>query len=69
VADLEQVPLRWRKSVASGGGNCVEVAWGADGRVFIRDSKDPLGPVLSLTPSQWGEFLTCLRGEKYDFSI
>ncbi|ONI70712.1 DUF397 domain-containing protein [Actinosynnema sp. ALI-1.44] len=44
----------WRKSSHSGdnGGACVEVALLADSTA-IRDSKDPTGPVLVLTPRQW----------------
>ncbi|MFI0355292.1 DUF397 domain-containing protein [Actinomadura sp. 9N407] len=42
----------WRKASRSGenGGNCVELA-GAPGVVAVRDSKDPDGPVLLLTPA------------------
>lgn len=37
---------QWRKSSCSGsggtgGGNCVEVAWLADDRIALRDSKNP----------------------------
>ncbi len=49
----------WRKSSRSGGsvgGNCVECATGID-RVHVRDSKDPNGPVLSVSGSAWGSFL------------
>jgi hypothetical protein len=43
---------RWRKSSYSGngGGNCVEVARNIPHVVAVRDSKDPYGPVLTLTP-------------------
>jgi hypothetical protein len=43
---------KWRKSsyTTSNGGNCVELA-GAPGVVAVRDSKDPEGPVLLLTPA------------------
>jgi hypothetical protein len=43
----------WRKASRSGenGGNCVELA-GVSGRVVaVRDSKDPQGPVLLVTPT------------------
>ncbi|TCO41650.1 DUF397 domain-containing protein [Actinocrispum wychmicini] len=44
--------LDWRKSSFSGGegGNCVELALDPDDsrRCFVRDSKNPDGPVLHL---------------------
>jgi Domain of unknown function (DUF397). len=54
--------LIWRKSSRSNsqGGNCVEVAALAD-RVLVRDSKDPDGPRLTVTPSEWRDFLRNLR--------
>ena len=43
--------VKWRKASrsSSNGGNCVELARIAD-TVAIRDSKDPDGPKLLLTP-------------------
>jgi Domain of unknown function (DUF397) len=48
----------WRKSARSGGtgGNCVEVATNLPGVIAVRDSKDPDGPVLAITPAQWQSF-------------
>ena len=47
----------WRKSRRSGGGdNCVEVAFAPDGTVGVRHSKDPDGPILVFTPSEWDAF-------------
>lgn len=44
----------WRKSSYSGGtGNCVEVAGNLPGVVAVRDSQDPGGPALILTPAAW----------------
>lgn len=43
----------WRKSSHSGGGNdCVEVALLAE-RVGVRDSKDPEGGLLNVSPAVW----------------
>jgi hypothetical protein len=48
----------WRKSSASGDtGQCVEVATNLPGRIAIRDSKNPQGPVLIFTPGEWKAFL------------
>jgi hypothetical protein len=54
--DLDRA--EWRKSRFSGGsgGNCVEVATNLPGVVAVRDSKDPNGPVLTLTSAQWRSF-------------
>ncbi|WP_419197636.1 DUF397 domain-containing protein [Microbispora hainanensis] len=45
----------WRKSSISGdnGGQCVEVATNLPGTVAVRDSKDPGGPKLLFTPTEW----------------
>ncbi|BCJ32773.1 toxin [Actinocatenispora thailandica] len=47
----------WRKSSRSTGANaCVEVADGA-GWAAVRDSKDPAGPVLVVSPAAFGAFV------------
>jgi hypothetical protein len=52
----------WRKSSRSGGngGNCVEVAR-LPHVVAVRDSKNPGGPALLLTPEAWRRFTTQLK--------
>ncbi len=48
---------RWFKSSWSGGSeNCVEVAFFPDNVVGVRDSKDPSGPALAFTASEWSNF-------------
>ena len=56
----------WRKSTRSGGngGDCVEVAANVPGIVAVRDSKDPSGPVVALTPGQWREFVAGIKSEQ-----
>ncbi|NVI86941.1 DUF397 domain-containing protein [Actinomadura sp. BRA 177] len=46
---------QWRISSHSGAGNntCVEVALNVPGVVGVRDSVDPDGPVLVVSPSAW----------------
>jgi hypothetical protein len=48
----------WKKSSHSGaeGGNCVEVATNIPGLVAVRDSKNPHGPALAFTPTEWRAF-------------
>ncbi|QKW22483.1 DUF397 domain-containing protein [Kitasatospora sp. NA04385] len=52
----------WHKSSYSGGGGeCVELTRdfeAAHGLVFVRDSKNPEGPALGLTPTAWRNFAT-----------
>jgi uncharacterized protein DUF397 len=63
-------PGAWRRSSFSTGSDttCVEVVLGdpgLDGRtVLVRDSKDPAGPVLRFTVTEWRVFvLGVLAGE------
>ncbi|MFI6699285.1 DUF397 domain-containing protein [Streptomyces sp. NPDC050509] len=54
-------PPRWFKSSYSdNGGACVEVATNlatTHDTVPVRDSKNPQGPALALTPGTWAAFL------------
>ena len=53
---------RWRKSSYSGtDGSCVEVATNLPGIVGIRDSKDPDGPRLVVSPGAWRAFIAGVR--------
>lgn len=48
---------RWRKSVVSDSGGCVEVARVGD-VIGVRDTKaQGNGPVLEFTPHEWSAFL------------
>ncbi|MFE9772249.1 DUF397 domain-containing protein [Streptomyces sp. NPDC005931] len=50
--------LDWFKSSHSGGegGECLEVALSPHA-VHVRDSKQPAGPHLTLSPAAWAGFL------------
>lgn len=50
--------LVWRRSSHSNtqGNQCVEVAL-CDGRIVLRDLKDPDGPVLTFSRAEWREFV------------
>lgn len=59
-----QQRMTWRRSRRSGSGNgggdnCVEVAT-VVGRVLVRDSKNPSGPVLAVSPADWRGFLAAV---------
>jgi hypothetical protein len=53
----------WRKSYHSNGsGSCVEVAALPErAHVFVRDSKDPSGPALTLSPGRWRSFTAAVK--------
>ncbi|GII31049.1 DUF397 domain-containing protein [Planotetraspora mira] len=57
--------LDWRTASRCTGGNCVEVATAGE-IVAVRDSKDPEGPVLVYTASEWSEFAAKVRKGQYD---
>ncbi|MEO3809481.1 DUF397 domain-containing protein [Sphaerisporangium sp. B11E5] len=58
---------RWRKSSFSGSGNdCVEVASNLPEVVGVRDSKNPAGPVLVVTPGEWSAFVNGVKGAEFD---
>ncbi|MFD9052632.1 DUF397 domain-containing protein [Streptomyces zaomyceticus] len=58
---MSTTELAWFKSSYSSGDgdNCVEVA-ACPSTVHVRDSKNPTGPQLSLSPATWTEFLSRL---------
>ena len=57
--------VTWRKSSYSGnnGGNCIEVAHIPTAAVAVRDSKDPDGPKLVFTPTDWRRFIHRIKRE------
>jgi hypothetical protein len=58
--------MSWRKSSYSGDqGNCVEVIT-ASGGMAVRDSKDPDGPVLRFTDSEWRAFIAGVKDGEFD---
>ncbi|MFF5114705.1 DUF397 domain-containing protein [Streptosporangium sp. NPDC000509] len=67
----------WNKSSLSGSGpDCVEVALAetsqaepdpnADLLVLVRDSKDPEGPVLAFTSTEWDAFIAGIKSDGFD---
>jgi hypothetical protein len=57
----------WRKATASDANSgCVEVAFLADGRVGVRDSKDRAKPALAVTAHTWNRFLACMKAGQCD---
>jgi Domain of unknown function (DUF397) len=56
---------QWRKSSFSGSGDCLEWAVGPSG-VRLRDSKNPTGPELVLTHSEWAAFIAGIKNGEAD---
>ncbi|MFI7003620.1 DUF397 domain-containing protein [Nocardia sp. NPDC050175] len=60
---------RWFKSSHSGSNqDCVEVAHLDGGHVGVRDSKNPTGPALVFTPSEWDVFVSGAQDGEFDRS-
>lgn len=57
--DCIEVAYDWHKSTYSGsaGGDCLEVST-CPHAIHIRDSKNPGGPILTLSTAAWSAFLS-----------
>ena len=61
-----QKAITWRKSSRSGfNGNCVEFSQ-LGNAVAVRDSKNPTGPALLFTPTEWKHFVDAAKHGKFD---
>lgn len=71
MVDVPQPPamVSWQKSNASGDASseCVEVARTHE-HVWVRDSKNPLGPALGFTREGWAAFLVGVLRDQFDRS-
>jgi len=60
----------WRKSSRSAGNggteDCVEVAALGNGRIAVRDSKQPDGAVLFLTRAELAAWISDVKNNKFD---
>lgn len=62
----ERSNLTWQKAQSStANGQCVEIA-STIGKIALRDSKDPDGPVLVYTPAEFSAFLEGARNGEFD---
>jgi hypothetical protein len=57
--------LSWRVARLCNGGACVRVAPSGD-MVVIGDSKNPDGPVLAYSRSEWSTFVEGIRDGDFD---
>jgi len=66
LIQFELRQLTWRKARHSmNNGDCVEVAH-ANGKVFVRDSKNPYGPALEYPADAWRSFLAAAKLGSFD---
>jgi hypothetical protein len=66
VTGSESAPKIWHTSSASGpNGDCVEVAFIDEG-VLVRHSRNPSGPVLSFTHSEWRAFVAGAHNGEFE---
>jgi hypothetical protein len=56
----------WRKARASASANCVEVTLLPDGRVGVRDSKDPHGGMLMFGHADFDAWVAGAKRGDYD---
>ena len=61
---MKEPGIAWRKSTASQNSGCVEVA-AVNGWLLIRDSANPDGVILRLSPAAWSAFLTHARTKDF----
>ena len=67
MAAPDLATARWHTSSFSGhNGSCVEVAGLEGGHRAVRDSKNPAGPALTVTASEWAAFTTGIRTGEFD---
>ncbi|MFE9789085.1 DUF397 domain-containing protein [Nocardia salmonicida] len=62
--DIDTTGATWQR--AGSGDGSVEVAMLAEGHVALRDSKNPEGPVLIFTPSEWTAFTAGVHDGEFD---
>lgn len=57
--------LEWATTSHCTAGNCIEVS-NQTHQVLVRDSKNPNGPHLSFTPTQWNTFTRRIKDGQFD---
>jgi hypothetical protein len=63
-ADCNCVEVGYHKSSSCTRGDCVEVGHG-EGKFFVRDSKNPDGPVLVFSQDEWDAFKAGVRNGEF----
>ena len=68
LSEAERSALSWLKAQASSATGCVEIASTVD-KIAMRDSKDPDGPILVYTPTEFNAFLEGTRNGEFDHLV
>lgn len=67
--DQKWQSAKWRKSIISDTGGCVEVAF-AEGSVGVRDTKaQGAGPILEFNEREWRAFIAGARSGEFDYDL
>ncbi|MFJ4701687.1 DUF397 domain-containing protein [Streptomyces sp. NPDC088768] len=65
--DCVEAAANWRtSSYSDNGGTCVEVATNTPHAIPVRDSKNPAGPHLRLTPTAFAIFVASVQRGTFD---
>ena len=68
MPDARTDALTFRKSSLSyANGGCIEVAAGSGEDVYVRDSKNPGGRILTFSSKNWNAFADAICSGKFDF--
>jgi len=70
LTEAERAGLTWQKArLSTWNGQCIEIARIPDkitGKIAMRDSKDPNGPILVYTEAEFKAFLDGARNGEFD---
>lgn len=70
ISAAKLTDARWQKAdLSNSQGQCVEVASLSDGRIAVRNSRDPKGPALIYTRSEIAAFLDGAKNGEFDHLI
>ncbi|MET9403562.1 DUF397 domain-containing protein [Kitasatospora sp. NPDC002965] len=70
IENASDLSVTWKKSSRSNqNDNCVEFAIPNGPGSFVRDSKDPSGPALTLTTEAHTAFINAVANGEFDFDL
>ncbi len=60
--------ITWLTSSRCNGSGCVELTQ-VDGKIWVRDSKDPNSFILVFDRQEWADFITAVKSGEWDFDV